>query len=75
MRKGYICKIFSDFGIKSADADKIYHDIVSIPDSPCLAELSGYFGSEILKPDGSLNRASSHRLFFASGAKKIEISQ
>ena len=68
--KGYICKIFSDFGIKSADADKIYHDIVSIPDSPCLAELSGYFGSEILKPDGSLNRSKLSQIVFASGAEK-----
>ncbi len=68
--KGYICRIFSDFGIKSADADKIYHGIVSTPDSPCLAELSEYFGNEILKPDGSLNRVRLSQIVFARGAEK-----
>ena len=68
--KGYICKLFSDFGIQSADADKIYHGIISKSDSPCLAELTGYFGNEILKQDGTLNRSKLSEIVFAPGAEK-----
>jgi dephospho-CoA kinase len=50
------CKVFSECGFAVIDADECSRAVVE-PGSPCLKELTEYFGIEILKDDGSLNRS------------------
>jgi dephospho-CoA kinase len=49
------CKIFSECGFAVIDADECSRTVVE-PGSPCLTELTEYFGAEIKSPDGTLNR-------------------
>ncbi len=53
--KGTVASLFSPYGIRSIDTDKVYHDLL-IPPSPCLDELAARFGRQILNPDGTLDR-------------------
>lgn len=53
--KTTVARMLGDRGFYVVDADAIARDIVA-PGSPALQELSESFGSDILLPDGSLNR-------------------
>ena len=61
--KGYICKLFSTYGYKWIDTDKVYRDLAT-PKSECVKELREYFGNSILNPDGSLNRKELSKCVF-----------
>ena len=53
--KGEVSKIFSSHNIISIDTDKIYRDLTS-SDTECMRELVSFFGHDIQKSDGSLDR-------------------
>ncbi len=53
--KTTVCRVFEEKGFSIINADKIARQIME-KGSPCLAELTECFGSEILNNDGSLNR-------------------
>ena len=61
--KGYICKLFSTYGYKWIDTDKVYRDLAT-PKSECVKELKEYFGNTILNSDGSLNRKELSKCVF-----------
>lgn len=66
--KGYVCEKLSQYGIACIDTDKVYRRLV-VADSPCLKELCSFFGDEILKSDGSLDRRElSKRVFEGENA-------
>lgn len=67
--KGVIASLFSRYGVPSIDTDAVYHDLL-IPPSACLDELKEAFGTEILLPDGSLNRGALASLVFSEGQEK-----
>lgn len=46
---------FSELGINVIDADLIARDVVA-PNTPGLKAIHGYFGSEVINSDGTLNR-------------------
>ena len=56
--KGRVCEILKEYGFYHIDTDKIYNDIVNIKGSECLKELCDFFGSEILLPNGGLDKKS-----------------
>ena len=68
--KTTLCDIARDLGIKSIDADKVYHALL-IPPSPCLDEIADSFGNGILSDDGALDRAALGSIVFGddSGEK------
>ena len=67
--KGVVASLFSRFGVPSIDTDAVYHDLL-LPPSACLDELKEEFGSEILLPDGTLNRGALAALVFSEGHEK-----
>ena len=63
--KSTVAGMFADLGAVVIDADQISRDLV-VPGSAALAELQQAFGSQILRPDGSLNRGRLAELAFTS---------
>ncbi|HEU4794207.1 MAG TPA: dephospho-CoA kinase, partial [Pyrinomonadaceae bacterium] len=53
--KSFVTSIFSDLGCHTLDADVTAREVV-LPGSAGLAAVAEAFGSDILNPDGSLNR-------------------
>jgi len=68
--KGAVCDIFARYGIPSVDTDAIYREMTEKP-SPCLRALCEHFGEQIIKNDGSLDRAALREKVF-SGEKAAE---
>ena len=66
--KGYVCRIFAEYGIPSVDADEVYR-IVSARGMPCLEELRECFGDGILTVDGELDRRVLADIVFRRGAE------
>lgn len=52
--KGEVARLLQDAGCAVADADKIAHKALTMPE--CIDKLTDAFGSEILNPDGTINR-------------------
>ena len=67
--KSTLCEIASELGIKSIDADKVYHGLL-IPPSKCLDEIVKAFGDRILDGNGSLNRPALASIVFEKGAEE-----
>jgi len=61
--KGYVCKLFSTYGFKWIDTDRVYRDLAT-PKSACVKELKECFGEDVLNSDGSLNRKSLSKIVF-----------
>lgn len=69
--KGAFCKILEKYSIPFLDTDKTARDVVE-KGSPCLSELCGHFGNNILNDDGTLNRAVLGNIVF-SDKKELEV--
>lgn len=54
--KSTIARLFTQLGVTCIDADQIARDVVK-PETPALQAIVEHFGSSMLLPDGSLNRA------------------
>lgn len=66
--KSLFCELFSNRGVKTIDADEVYHSLL-VPPSPCLDKLEKRFGSGIIRSDGTLDREALAAIVFAPGAK------
>lgn len=62
--KGATCSVFTEFGIKCIDTDKVYRDIIST-DSECSKELVEVFGNQIAAEKG-INKAKLREFVFSS---------
>lgn len=74
--KGYVCGIFSNYGIPSIDTDKVYSYLIEPVDgypSPCVSELIKAFGDVILNADNSLNRRALSDIVFGSDGDKLNV--
>lgn len=61
--KSSVSRLFVDHGAVVIDADQISRDLVR-PGEPALSEILARFGSDLLLPDGQLDRASLADLVF-----------
>ena len=66
--KSTVSGILADCGISVIDCDRLARKVVE-PGSECLAQLVHAFGREILKPDGSLDRAKTASIAFPDPEK------
>lgn len=64
--KSTVAKMFADLGATIIDADVVAHELYR-PGHEVLQELVRHFGTEILKPDGELDRAKLATLVFDGG--------
>lgn len=67
--KSAVTTSFGRFGIACYDADMAARAVVAAG-QPALAEIAQQFGSEVLQPDGELDRAAMRRLVFADPSRR-----
>jgi dephospho-CoA kinase len=67
--KSTVARVFRELGAHVIDADRIARDVVP-PGSPALARIARAFGAQMLKPDGSLDRAALGEVVFADTGKR-----
>jgi len=65
---------FAALGVPVLDADLIARDLVA-PGQPLLAEILARFGTDLRRPDGSLDRAALGRRVFADPAARRQLEQ
>jgi len=70
--KSYCLARFAALGVPSIDADRLARDAVA-PGSRALAAVAERFGSSILLPDGSLDRAALGRIVFTDRAARADL--
>lgn len=62
--KSSVARRLAELGAVVVDADQVARDVVT-PGEPALAQVVQRFGSQVLRPDGALDRAELGRLVFA----------
>ena len=67
--KTAVSRRFEALGIVVVDADVIAREVVE-PGTPALAQIREHFGAEIIRPDGSLDRAALRRIVFSDAEAK-----
>ncbi|MFO8153426.1 dephospho-CoA kinase [Thioalkalivibrio sp.] len=67
--KSTVSAIFQQLGAPVIDTDRIAREVVA-PGEPALAEIGRSFGSGLLRPDGSLDRAALRRRVFRDPSRR-----
>jgi dephospho-CoA kinase len=70
--KSYCLARFASLGVPVIDADQLARDAVA-PGSRALEEVAARFGTAIIRPDGSLDRASLGRIVFNDRAARADL--
>jgi dephospho-CoA kinase len=70
--KSYCLARFASFGVPVIDADQLARDAVA-PGSRALEEVAARFGAAIIRPDGSLDRASLGRIVFNDRGARADL--
>ncbi len=66
--KSAVLADLASFGAEGIDADRVAHDVMA-PTGPAYAPIVAEFGSEMLAPDGQIDRARLGQHVFADSAK------
>ena len=70
--KSTVSKIFQKINIPVIDADEIAHQLVTVG-QPALTKIQQEYGSNILNPDGTLNRKQLKELIFSDDLQKQKL--
>ena len=73
MGKSTAAELLAKHGAKVSDSDQLARELVE-PGQPALAEIAGAFGDDVLREDGSLDRAKMAALVFndSTAREKLE---
>lgn len=72
--KSTVAAAFAALGITVVDADMVAREVVA-PGSDALAQISAFFGPQVLGADGQLDRARLRAIVFADSAAKDWLNQ
>lgn len=67
-------EIFAEYGAVICDCDKVSRDVMK-KDTPCYRDVVSFFGGEILRDDGEIDRALLGRIVFSDGLKREKLSE
>jgi dephospho-CoA kinase len=70
--KSMVAQMFSRLGAVVIDADQLAREVVE-PGQPALQEIAATFGSEVLLPDGRLDRPKLAGIIFADAAERAKL--
>jgi dephospho-CoA kinase len=71
--KTVVGEMFARLGAEIIDADQLAREVVE-PGQPALEEIVQYFGPDILKPDGRLDRARLADIVFADASARAALN-
>jgi len=72
--KSIVGEMFAGLGVHVIQADEIAHQLIQ-PGQPVYQRVVDHFGSGILNPDGSVNRARLAELAFGTGGKSTRVQE
>lgn len=72
--KSTVAAVFNSLNYPIVDADVIAREIVEVG-SPALAKIATIFGSEVLNPDGTLNRKKLGTIIFSDDKKRKQLNE
>ena len=72
--KSYVASLLGQLGASTVDADQVAREVV-VPGSVGLVQVIGAFGSEILLPNGELDRPKLANIVFSDDEKRIELER
>ena len=67
--KSTVAQYFSELGVPVIDADVVARDVV-VPGSEALRDIVAHFGTDVLRPDGTLDRARLRQHVFNNAAER-----
>jgi dephospho-CoA kinase len=70
--KSYCLRHFAELGVPTVDADRLAREAVT-PGSPGLRAVVDRFGSDVLLPDGSLDRGAVARIVFEDSRERAAL--
>ena len=70
--KSYVASLLGELGANTVDADQVAREVV-VPGSVGLVQVVGAFGSEILLPNGELDRTKLANIVFSDAEKRVEL--
>ena len=70
--KSMVAQMFARLGAVVIDADQLAREVVE-PGQPALQEIAATFGSDVLLPDGRLNRPKLAGIIFADAAERAKL--
>ena len=71
--KSFVLDVLRELGARTIDADAVAREVVE-PGTAGLEAVVNEFGVEVIKPDGSLNRAALGAIVFADQAKRLRLN-
>jgi dephospho-CoA kinase len=71
--KSYVSSVLAELGCHVLDADQTAREVVA-PGSAGLRSVAEAFGSEVLQPDGALDRAKLGAIVFSDEAKRAQLN-
>jgi dephospho-CoA kinase len=67
--KSFVVSVLGELGCATFDADKIAHSVME-PGRPAYDDIVRHFGTEVLAPDGSIDRASLGPIVFGDPVRR-----
>jgi dephospho-CoA kinase len=67
--KSEVAQMLADLGATVIDADELAREVVE-PEKPAYNAIVGHFGSQILQPDGAIDRARLRAIVFADAGER-----
>lgn len=71
--KSFVLGVLAELGGRTIDADQVAREVVA-PQTAGLKAVVEEFGDEVLKPDGSLDRAKLGAIVFADEASRLKLN-
>jgi len=71
--KSMVASMFANLGAEVIDADQLAREVVE-PGQPALEEIATAFGSDVLMPDGRLDRGKLGRIIFADPVARARLN-
>ena len=68
--KSTVARLFGELGVHWVDADQVAREVVE-PGTPALRQIESHFGPDILKPDGTLDRAQLRTVVFNDPDQRV----
>lgn len=72
--KSTVTRLLAELGAVTVDADAIVHELQA-PGTPMLAAIAGAFGDEVIREDGSLDRAALGAIVFRDAEARARLGR